>query len=100
MTSAATLPGNPGDEALPEEGLEEPSGGRWWGRAARAARDPRVTGVLRAGPRVADFMARSHRRSGAIGDDDSIVPVRPTVGLAAQAYVDELLIAAFRHPGL
>jgi dienelactone hydrolase len=49
---------------------------------------------------VADFMARSHRRSAAIGDDDSIVPVRPTVGLAAQAYVDEVLIAAFRHPDL
>ncbi len=86
-----------------DEGREEPvapTGGGLLNRATRVARDPRITGVLRAGPRVADFMVRAHRRSAAIGDDDSIVPVRPTMGLAAQAYVDEFLIAALRHPDL
>lgn len=69
-------------------------------RALGVARDPRIAGVLRAGPRVADFLVRSHRRTSGIGDDDSIIPVRPTVGLAAQAYLDEVMIAALRHPGL
>jgi pimeloyl-ACP methyl ester carboxylesterase len=82
------------------EAHDASSGGGLLHRASRVARDPRVTGVLRAAPRVADFMVRTHRRSSAIGDDDSIVPVRPTVGLAAQAYVDEFLIAALRHPDL
>ena len=74
--------------------------GRVLGVGPRVARDPRVTGVLRAGPRVADFMARSHRRTAGIGGDDSIVPVNATLGLAAQAYLDEVLIAALRHPDL
>ena len=45
---------------------------------ARAIRDPRIAGVLRAGPRVVDFLVRSHRRTAGIADDDSIVKVRPT----------------------
>ena len=68
--------------------------------AARAIRDPRIAGVLRAGPRVVDFLVRSHRRTAGIADDDSIVKVRPTPALAAQAYLDEVLIAALRHPDL
>ena len=68
--------------------------------ATRIARDPRIAGVLRAGPRVADFLVRSHRRTAAIADDDRIVAVRPTPALAAQAYLDEILIAALRHPDL
>ncbi len=67
---------------------------------ARAIRDPRIAGVLRAGPRVVDFLVRSHRRTAGIADDDSIVKVRPTPLLAAQAYLDEVLIAALRHPDL
>ncbi|MGA2933203.1 MAG: alpha/beta hydrolase family protein [Acidimicrobiales bacterium] len=67
---------------------------------ARAIRDPRIAGVLRAGPRVVDFLIRSHRRTAGIADDDSIVKVRPTPALAAQAYLDEVLIAALRHPDL
>ena len=68
--------------------------------AARVVRDPRIAGMLRAGPRVMDFLVRSHRRTTRIDGDDSIVAVRPTPALAAQAYVDELLIAALRHPDL
>ena len=63
-------------------------------------RDPRIAGVLRAGPRVAEFLVRSHRRTSASADDDTVVPVRPTPALAAQAYLDEVLIAALRHPDL
>ena len=68
--------------------------------AAQVVRDPRIAGVLRAGPRVMDFLVRSHRRTTRIDSDDSIVAVRPTPALAAQAYLDELLIAALRHPDL
>jgi dienelactone hydrolase len=68
--------------------------------AARAIRDPRVAGVLRAGPRVVGFLARGRRRTAGIAADDSIVAVRPTLALAAQAYIDEVLIAALRHPDL
>ena len=70
------------------------------GAAARVLGDPRIVGVVRAGPRVVDFLVRSHRRSARIADDDSIVAVRPTPSLAAQAYLDEVLIAALRHPDL
>jgi dienelactone hydrolase len=64
------------------------------------AGDPRVSGILRAGPRVGAFLARSAVRSAKAAEDDSIVPVRPTPALAVQAYMDEILIAAFRHPDL
>ncbi len=57
-------------------------------------------GVLRAGPRVGLFLGRSRRRTTRGGHDDTIVPVRPTPGLAVQAYLDEVLIALFRHPDL
>jgi pimeloyl-ACP methyl ester carboxylesterase len=57
-------------------------------------------GVLRAGPRVGLFLARGHRRTTGAGEDDSIVPVRPTPALALQAYLDEVLIALFHHPDL
>jgi len=57
-------------------------------------------GVLRAGPRVGLFLIRGNRRSASAGLDDSIVPVRPTPSLALQAYLDEVLIALFRHPDL
>ncbi len=67
---------------------------------ARAIRDPRIAGVLRAGPRVVDFLVRSHRRTAGSAVDDSIVKVRPTPALVAQAYLDEVLIAALRHPDL
>ena len=62
--------------------------------------DPRLIGVLRAGPRVGLFLARGHRRTTSAGEDDSIVPVRPTPALAVQAYLDEVLIAVFHHPDL
>jgi dienelactone hydrolase len=68
--------------------------------ARQLAKDARVRGVLRAGPRVGIFLARTSRRYASAGEDDSIVPVRPTAALAAQAYLDEVLIALFRHPDL
>jgi len=68
--------------------------------AKQLAGDPRVLGVLRAGPRVAIFLARGIRRSAGAGEDDSIVPVRPTPAHALQAYLDEVLIAMFHHPDL
>jgi dienelactone hydrolase len=62
--------------------------------------DPRVLGVLQAAPRVGQFLARSSRRNSSATQDESIVLVRPTPALALQAYLDELLIALFRHPDL
>lgn len=71
-----------------------------WRAARRAAFDPRTVGVLRAGPRAAAFLSRASARSAGAADDDTIVPVRATPGLAAQVLLDELMIAAFRHPRL
>jgi len=69
-------------------------------RARRVAGDPRVSGLLRAGPSVAYFLARTRSRMSRALDDDTVVPARPTAALALQAYLDELLIALFRHPEL
>ena len=93
MSDSATAPRDGGEPQAP------PSSGFIAG-VARAIRDPRVAGVLRAGPRVVDFLARGRRRTAGIAVDDSIVAVRPTLALAAQAYLDEVLIAALRHPDL
>jgi dienelactone hydrolase len=68
--------------------------------ARQAAGDPRVSGVLRAGPSVAQFIAKSRSRTAHASDDDTVVPVRATPGLALQAYIDEVLIAVLRHPEL
>ncbi|HLM95153.1 MAG TPA: alpha/beta fold hydrolase [Acidimicrobiales bacterium] len=68
--------------------------------ARRAAGDPRLTGVLRAAPSVASFIARSRTRSAEAAIDDTVVPVRTTPVLALQAYLDEVLIAVLRHPEL
>ncbi len=65
-----------------------------------AAGDPRLSGVLRAAPSVASFIARSRARSAGAALDDTVVPVRATPGLALQAYLDEVLIAVLRHPEL
>ncbi|HVA02590.1 MAG TPA: alpha/beta fold hydrolase [Acidimicrobiales bacterium] len=68
--------------------------------ARSAAGDPRLTGVLRAAPSVASFIARSRVRSAGAAHDDTVVPVRATPGLALQAYLDEVLVAVLRHPEL
>jgi dienelactone hydrolase len=68
--------------------------------ARHAAGDPRLTGVLRAAPSVASFIARSRARSAGAALDDTVVPVRATPGLALQAYLDEVLVAVLRHPEL
>ncbi len=78
----------------------EPAATRLAPGVLRLVRDPRIAGVLRAGPRVAQFLVRCHRRTTEFADDDSVIAVRPTPALAAQAYLDELLIAALRHPDL
>lgn len=78
-----------------------------WGLATRIysttrtmMSDPRVRGVLRAGPRVGLFLLRGHRRTASAGEDDTVVPVRPTPLLALQAYLDEVMISLSRHPDL
>ena len=71
-----------------------------WRMARRVASDPRTIGVLQAGPRTAAFLARANARSAGADHDDSIVPVRPSPRLAAQVLLDEMMIAAFRHPRL
>lgn len=71
-----------------------------WRAARRAALDPRTVGVLQAGPRAAAFLSHAAARSASAADDDTVVPVRPTPGLAAQVLLDEIMIAAFRHPRL
>jgi pimeloyl-ACP methyl ester carboxylesterase len=49
---------------------------------------------------VASFIARSRVRSAGAANDDTVVPVRATPGLALQAYLDEVLVAVLRHPEL
>lgn len=103
-------PGGPplerSDEAGPDEkGPEQPNppwnlASTLLGGINNIAADPRTAGILRAGPRVAQFVVNSRRRNALAECDDSILVVRTTPGLAAQAYIDELLIAAFRHPDL
>jgi dienelactone hydrolase len=90
--------------ADPPGGLSLASVGRFAVRAYLGARqaavDPRVAGLLRAAPSVAQFLAKSRLRSAAASHDDTVVAVRATPGLALQAYLDEVLIAVLRHPEL
>lgn len=74
--------------------------GSAWRVARRVAGDPRTIGVLQAGPRTAAFLSRATTRTAGAGTDDTIVPVRPSPRLAAQVLLDEVMIAAFRHPRL
>jgi hypothetical protein len=71
-----------------------------WHRARRMMADPRALGVLQAGPRTAAFLSRASARSAGAHLDKTIFPVRATPALAAQVLLDELMIAAFRHPRL
>jgi hypothetical protein len=72
--------------------------------AYRAARrfftDPRTVGVAQAGPRTAAFMARTWARSRESIDDPDAVPARPSLGLAVQVLLDELLISTMKNPRL
>jgi pimeloyl-ACP methyl ester carboxylesterase len=97
--------------AAPDAAGEGPAGtspaARAWRVAVTVARgarqvagDPRVVGVLQAGPSVAYFLARTRSRMARASVDDTVVPARPSAGLAFQAYLDALLLAMFRHPGL
>jgi hypothetical protein len=74
--------------------------GAAWRVARRFAVDPRTIGVLQAAPRTAAFLSRASARTAGAQLDDTIVPVRPTAGLVAQVLLDEVMIAAFRHPRL
>src|ERR1700722_6270682 len=70
-------------------------------RGARgAALDPRTVGVLRAFPRAAVFLTQANRRTVNRAEDDTVIPVRPSAGLAAQVFLDEFGIAMFRPPRL
>jgi hypothetical protein len=70
--------------------------------AYRAARrfftDPRTVGVAQAGPRTAAFMARTWARSRA--PEPEGIPARPSLGLALQVLLDEVLISTFKNPRL
>ncbi len=68
------------------------------GVAGRVLVDPRISGLLRAGPRVAAFLADLVDRSRSPTGDAELL--RPTISLAAHALVDEVTIALFRHPDL
>jgi hypothetical protein len=72
--------------------------------AYRAARrffnDPRTVGVTQAGPRTAAFMARTWARSRESVEDPGAVPARPSLGLAVQVLLDELLISTMKNPRL
>jgi len=72
--------------------------------AYRAARrfftDPRTVGVAQAGPRTAAFMARTWARSREPVADPHAVPARPSLGLAVQVLLDELLISTMKNPRL
>jgi hypothetical protein len=66
-------------------------------QSARAVlRDPRTLGVAQAAPRTAAFLAKSWATSRVPGFEGS----RPTLGLAAQVLLDEVLMAAMKNPKL
>ncbi|MDE3086006.1 MAG: alpha/beta hydrolase family protein [Acidobacteriota bacterium] len=71
-----------------------------WRVARQVASDPRPRGILQAAPRTAAFLTRANARTAAGALDETVVPVRPSPGLAAQVLLDEVMIAAFRHPRL
>jgi len=107
--AARWAPGDDGDLATPGQpgsgpGISLSSVGRLATRAFHGARDvatdPRLSGLLRAGPSVATFIARTRERSAVAAHDATVLPVRATPGLALHAYLDEVLIAMFRHPEL
>jgi dienelactone hydrolase len=56
--------------------------------------DPRTVGVAQAAPRTAAFLARSWASSRLPGVETG----RPTIGLAAQVLLDEVLMAAMKNP--
>jgi len=66
-------------------------------QSARAIlRDPRTVGLAQAAPRTAAFLTRSWARSRVPGLESS----KPTIGLAAQVLLDEVLMAAMKNPRL
>jgi pimeloyl-ACP methyl ester carboxylesterase len=66
-------------------------------QSARAVlRDPRTIGVAQAAPRTAAFLARSWATSRIPGTEG----IKPTIGLAAQVLLDEVLMAAMKNPRL
>jgi len=88
------------DEAPVSEEGRPALGTRIYRGARAAATDPRTLGVLRAFPRAAGFMTQASRRTATAAADDTVIPVRPSAGLAAQVFLDEVMIAMFRHPRL
>lgn len=74
--------------------------GMLYGSAVRVARDPRTTGVLRAGPRVGSFLLSAGARKRPDDVLDAPFSIRPSPVLAVEALLDEMLIAIFHHPDL
>ena len=70
----------------------------------RAARnfftDPRTVGVAQAAPRTALFMARSWSRSRQHQPPDGPPLPGPSVGLALQVFLDEVVLSAMHNPRL
>ncbi len=99
--TASTKPAN-GAELSPGSGRPAVANvaNRIYRGARIAALDPRTLGILRAVPRAAGFLTQANRRSALAAQDDTVIPVRTTPGLAAQVLLDEVLIAMFRHPRL
>ncbi|MBV8303168.1 MAG: hypothetical protein JOZ04_03085 [Acidimicrobiia bacterium] len=65
-------------------------------RSARSIlTDPRTVGVAQAAPRTAAFLARSWASR-----EPGLESGRPTLGLAAQVLLDEVLMAAMKSPRL
>ncbi|HET6810559.1 MAG TPA: alpha/beta hydrolase family protein [Acidimicrobiales bacterium] len=99
------------EASAPAEPLENPSAaapaaprpGGPWRAVRRFLLDPRTVGVAQAGPRAASFLARSwsySRGGGPPGHPLAEAGVQPSVGLAAQVLLDEVLISAMRNPRL
>jgi hypothetical protein len=91
-----------GDDGAGEHAVESPQSPAVL--AYRAARrfftDPRTVGVAQAGPRTAAFMARTWAQSREPVADPGAVPARPSLGLAIQVLLDELLISTMKNPRL
>jgi dienelactone hydrolase len=68
-----------------------------WRAARRFVTDPRTVGVARAAPRTVAFVARSWAAS---REHPGQAPGPPSIGMAAQVLLDEVLISAMRNPKL
>jgi len=73
---------------------------RVWRSVRRAVTDPRLVGTAQALPRTVAFMARARAASRDGDTSNGAAAVSPSVGLAAQVLLDEILISTMRNPKL